>query len=310
MFARAVKRPSVPYRDWYWDASAEDRREYDAFGPWIDPVRSAAEMPPAFRPAYAAHRDARFLLKVPIAADRRSVRPGMNLYRMVLAVHDDHLSVVQLAEGGMVTRTVAWRDVAAVRSTINLLSARLSLLLKDGEEIAVDYNAVSSRRMDEVADFVRDRVTARTARAGEAPEGASVAVADPFFENMLFAIRADTAQPVVPIHFEPRDRPCRDGRNRYRLTTGLLILDATDELIVVDREVPFRRVFHPTYVARTTFIPYAALSSFGLAPPPGRARFHALTLTIDQLAIVEPCLACPDRVAAVLAAHGVPQTAD
>ena len=79
MYSWAGKRQPVPYRDWYRAASAEDRKEYDAFGPWIDPIRSEGEMPRRFRDVYGEHRDARFLLKVPISADRMQVRPGMDL---------------------------------------------------------------------------------------------------------------------------------------------------------------------------------------------------------------------------------------
>jgi hypothetical protein len=309
MVAWARKRQ--PVRDWYWAASPEDRREYDAFGPWVDAVRSQGEMPPRFRAAYSAHHDARFLLKVPIAADRLAMRPGMNLYRMVLAVHDDRLSLLQLVEGGIATRTIAWTDVAAVRSHVNLLSASWSLLLRDGDAVTVDYNTVSSWRLDTVTDFIRARLTPDAERINEQSKVGQVAVADLFFQNMLLAVRRSLPRPVVPLHFEPRDRPCRDAANRRRLSTGLLILDATDELVIVDRGAPVRRYFHPTYAARLTFIPYASLTAFALTPPPsdGKARFHHLALSIDRQVIDQPCLASPDRVVACLAGHGVPQTA-
>ena len=297
--------------DWYWAASPEARREYDAFGPWVDAVRSEAEMPPRFRAAYADHRDAHFLLKVPINADRSEVRPGASLYRHVLAVHDDRLSLLRLAEGSIATRTIRWSDIAAIRSTVNLLAANWSLLTRDGDAVTLDYNTVSSHRLDRVTEFIRDQLTPGAARPNEEGEGGSIAVADLFFQNMLNAVRGSIPRPVTPIHFEPRDRPCRDERNRRRLSTGLMILDATDELIIVDRGTPARRYFHPTYAARSTYIPYAGLTAFALAAPPpdGKARFHTLTLTIDRQTIVQPCLMSPDRVAACLAEHGIPRRA-
>ena len=309
MYPWAGKRQPVPYRDWHRAASAEERTEYDAFGPWIDPIRGESEMPRRFRDAYAEHRDARFLLKVPIGADRLQVRPGMDLYKMVLAVHDDRLSLIRLVENEVAQRTIGWNDVAAIRSHTNLLFANWSLLLRDGGTISFDYSAVSSRRLDKVTDFIRAQLTRRLARTDVGPLGASVAVADLFFQNMLMAVRASSTGPVVPIHFEPRDRPCRTAENRRRLTTGLLILEAPDEIIIVDRELPFRRRFHPTYAARTTFIPTAMLTSFSLVPPPpeSRLRFHQLRLVIDRQTIDQPCLVSPDRVMACLARHGVSQ---
>ncbi len=310
MFAWATKRRPAEERDWYWAASPEARREYDAFGPWTDPVRSESEMPPRFRAAYADQRDAHFLLKVPIGAERSQVRPGMSLYRLVLAVHDDRLSLLRLVGGEIATRTIAWADIAAIRSTTNLLRASWSLLLRDGDVVTIDHNTVSSHRLEGVTDFVRDKLIPGAERPNEEGESGSITVADLFFQNMLNAVRRNTPRPVRPIHFEPRDRPCRDEHGRRRLATGLLILDATDELIIVDREVPMRRYFRPTYAARVTYIPYVALTGFALVPPPdGKARFCELRLTIDRQTIVQSCLISPDGVAACLAEHGVPQRA-
>ncbi len=312
MFAWARKRQPLSYRDWYWAASPEARREYDAFGPWVDPVRSESGMPPRFRAAYGEHRDARFLLKVPINADRAQVRPGASLYRHVLAVHDDRLSLLSLADDRIVTRTIAWSDIAAIRSTVNLLRASWSLLTRDGDTVTLDYNAVSSRRLDAVTDFIRDRLMPDASRPNVEAEGGSIAVADHFYHGMLLAVRRSSVpRSVVPLHFEPQGRPCRSDENRRRLSTGLLILDATDELIIIDRGMAWRRYFHPTYAARSTYIPYAKLTAFALAAPSSGsgARFHTLTLTIDRQTIVQPCLIAPDRVAACLAARGVPQRA-
>lgn len=311
MFAWARRRQPESYRDWYWGASAEDRKEYDAFGPWVDAVRSEAEMPPRFRAAYREHRDAHFLLKVPINADRLQVRPGMSLYKYVIAVHDDRLSLLRLVEGGIATRTIRWSDIAAVRSGTNLLSANWSLLLGGGDTITVDYNSVSSRRFDKVTDFIRDQLAPGAERPNEAAAGASVAVADFFFQNMLLAVRNSIPRPVMPLHFEPRDRFCRDQNNRRRLSTGLLILDAGEELVIVDRGVSARRYFYPTYAARLTFVPYARLTGFSLIPPPagGKARFRNLRLVSDRQTIDQPCLIAPDRVVACLAGRGIPQVA-
>lgn len=304
-----VRKPQ-PEGDWYWSASPEDRKEYDAFGPWVDAVRNEGEMPPRFRAAYQAHRDAHFLLKVPIGADRSQVRPGMSLYKSVLAVHDDRLSLLRLVDGAIVTRSIAWGEVAAIRSMTNLLRANWSLLLKDGDAVSVDYNTVSTRRLDAVTDFVRGKLTPNAARPNEAPAGASLAIADHFFHNMMAAL-IHGGTPAAPLHFEPRDRPCRDRENRRRLSTGLLILDATDELVIVDRGSEVRRRFRPTYAARTTFIPYASLTASSLRAPPadGKRRFHQLSLTSGRQTIVQPCLAAPDRVVARLLEHGVPPVA-
>ncbi|MEJ2037173.1 MAG: MarR family transcriptional regulator, partial [Maritimibacter sp.] len=60
---------------WYYAASDEDRREYDAYGPWVVEVKSEADMPPRFRSFYEADKSANLLLKLPRREERRELRP-------------------------------------------------------------------------------------------------------------------------------------------------------------------------------------------------------------------------------------------
>ncbi len=293
--------------DWYWQASEADRREYDAFGPWIDPVRSEAEMPPRFRAVYAEHKSAHCLLKVPIRAERENVRPGMDLYRMVIAVHDDRISFLQPAEDYVVTRSIAWEEIAAVRNSENLMIAGFSLLLKSGDTFDIEFSAVSIQRLEQVTDYIRNRLTHFTDRAIAETKGISVPVIDHFYKGMQIAVHNRVRGRVTPLHFEPSGRFCRDRDDRRRLSTGLLVLDTGDELVIVDRGAPSRRFFHPTYQVRLTFVPYVRLSSFSFVPPPredGR-HFHGLALHSGDQTIDQSCLMAPDEIMACLNAHGI-----
>jgi len=110
------RKRRVAHHDWRRSASEEDLREYDAFGPWIYEIKAESDTPKRFRAACAGHRDARFLLKAPRDIDRRDVRPGMDLYVAVLAVHDDGLSLMRLTDEGVVSQDVVWSQVAALES--------------------------------------------------------------------------------------------------------------------------------------------------------------------------------------------------
>ena len=303
-------RRQVEYRDWYGLASEEDRREYDAFGPWVYNIKAERDIPKRFRAACERHRAARFLLKVPRRVDRRDAHPGMDLYVAVLAVHNHGVSLMRLTGEGVTTQDAVWDEVAALESHINLLIGRWTLMLRDGGAFAVDYNAVSSDLMDKVTDFVRSRWI----RHGEAPRvlepDPPVTVADHYFRYELHAKRRSGPQPVWPIHVEPRDRFCRNAANRRRLSTGVMFLDAPDELIIVNCGKPTRRFFEPRYASNCIFVPYAGLTSFALASPPtGQPmRFHELMLRLDKKVIRQHCLVAPERVLARLAAHGVSQT--
>jgi hypothetical protein len=306
------RRRRVEPDDWRGSASEEDLREYDAFGPWVYEINAERDAPKRFRAACASHYDARFLLKVPRNVERRDVRPGMDLYDAVLAVHDHGASLMRLTDERVVTQDLVWGEVAALESYKDLLYSRLTLMLRDGGAFALEYSSVSSALMRKVTDFVRSQWT----RDREAPRAFGpdpvVAIADLVFQNELDAKRRSGPQPVAPIHAEPANRYCRDAANRRRLSTGVMFLDAPGELIIVNRNEPTRRFLEARYAVNCVFVPYAGLTSFSLASPPaGRAtRFHEVTLRLDKQVIRQSCLVAPERVLARLAAHGAPQTND
>jgi hypothetical protein len=132
-------------------------------------------------------------------------------------------------------------------------------------------------------------------------------VTDHLYEYMLYFLLRSGPQPVVPVHFEPADRRCRNEAGRRRLTTGLLILDAPNELILVHRNEPMRTLFQPNYAVAATTIPYHRLSSYSLeSPPPDSVyRFHTLVLLLDQQVIRQACLSAPEAVIQLLAARGI-----
>jgi hypothetical protein len=302
-------RHPVEIHDWRRSASEDDLREYDAFGPWIYNIKDERDAPKRFRVACERHRGARFLLKAPRQIERRDAHPGMDLYVAVLAVHDHGASFMRLTDDGVVAQDVVWDEVAAIESYINLLSARWTLRLRDGGVFSFDYNAVSSNLIDQVTEFVRSRWV----RHSEAPlvveSDPVVTVADHYFRYQLGAKRRRGPQPVVPIHVEPRDRFCRNAANRRRLSTGVMFLDSPDELIIVNRGKSTRRLLEARYAGECIFVPYAGLTSFTLVRPPADrpGRFCELALRLDKQVIRQPCLVAPERVAARLAAHHVPE---
>jgi hypothetical protein len=233
----------------------------------------------------------------------------MDLYVAVLAVHDDGLSLMRLTDEGVVSQDVVWSQVAALESHKDLLYSRWTLMLRDGGAFVLEYNTVSAGLMGQVTDFVRLRWIRHDEPTRALASDSVVTVTDRYFRNALTDQRGRGPQPVEPIHFEPAGRYCRDA-NWLAFSTGVMFLDAPDELIIVNRDKPTRRFFEAVDAVSCVFIPYAGLTSFALVrPPTGRGtRFHQLRLTLDKQVVQQSCLVEPVRVLARLAAYGVPQT--
>ncbi|MBS1183436.1 MAG: hypothetical protein H6Q99_3316 [Proteobacteria bacterium] len=289
------------------DTDPEDLREYDAFGPWLLPVGSAIEMPRRFRQAYDGLKDADHLIKIPRSVDRRDAYPGADLYGSVFALDADGFTLLTAADGidGFISRQVVWDDVAAVRMLSNLLHAEFSLLLKEGDALTVPYNSVSVDLVTRIIAFVRQHLI-------EPDEFGSTFTKDAeefedFFFNAILAEERHGGHFMLPIHFEPPGKSCRNAQNRRRVTTGLLVLLSGSELVIIDRDAPMRRRFFAHYVYRKTYVSLPAVQAFRLQPPPDSTpgHFRVLELIMDQQRLGIPCFRVPERVIDLLRRRGV-----
>lgn len=270
--------------DWYHQASAEDRKEYDAFGPWVCTIGSLVDMPKVFRPWYEENKAAAFLFKLPVDAERRAMRPGMDLYRAVVAVHEQML-VVLTWNGTAVDRiALAFSAVKAIRSYRNLLQSELSLLLADGQTIRLEYSAVSSDLMEKVICFLREHIAAGGGLRSVAPiengcDGGEIA--DHFY-RYLWKKHASLRPSTQILHWEAPGQRCRDLRGRRRLGLGCMVLNVAGYVIVVSRSRFVRRWYDTVYSQEETFIPLQSIrpGELALAPPEFKSSAHVVTMSI------------------------------
>ncbi len=292
--------------DWRLGADPADLRAYDAFGPWIEPILSVEDMPRAFRAYYAEHAAARFLLKVPRDADRADLRPGMDLFAAVVAVHDEAVCVLRLDAGAVSQQVANWRQIVATAYRVELLEARWSLLLDDGTSIHLDHNSSSASGLRPSMEFVEASICG-SPTPGWRAQLADVGVTDGFLESSLNRLRRRLAPPVVPIHTERANRLCLDEHGRPRLGNGVLVMDTPAQLVVVSHGEPMRSTFFPSHGSLVTRVPYERLTSFAVSPPPARRgpSFHILTLRAGDQVITQWFLDAPDAVVTALDARGV-----
>jgi len=135
--------------------------EHDAFGPWIDTVRTLDEVPRLFRPHGADPFAARLVLKVPRDIARRDTDPTMDLYDRLIVVGDRELEVLTRRGSGFLVRRIPYADIVAVRDRVDLLDGLLTLHTADGTALEIPFNGAS-------ADVVVDLTELLVALAGEA----------------------------------------------------------------------------------------------------------------------------------------------
>ena len=142
-------------RQW---AVVPDTREYDAFGPWIDEVRSLADVPRLYRDHPLDLSAARSVLKVPRDIARRDATPGTDLYDHLLVLEEARLTVLSRRPEeplGYEVREVALAEVAAVLDTVDLLDGRLHLHTRDGRVLTLRYNGSARERVRQLVDGLR-----------------------------------------------------------------------------------------------------------------------------------------------------------
>jgi len=312
-------RRATPARevDWRMAADPADLREYDAFGPWIDDVRSEATMPRAFRPFYAEFSDAAFLLKIPRNIDRAAARPGQDLYAAVLAVSERGVCLLRHVDGEVTREDAGWTKVVACCTYTNLLLARWTLLLSSGSAIDVSHNSVGSAMMAKVTDFVRAHTTAPEDPRGQ-PDLPAVAVPQDYSSSKLAELKRTFPAPVVAIHVEQKNRLCRGSGMRPSLSTGVMIVDTPRELVLVTGGEPTRPIFSPNYATNVVVVPYSRLDDYALVAPamrkgrvPFRVEpFHELRLRAGAQVIEQPCLDEPAPAVAALDGRGIPRAGE
>ncbi len=295
---------------WYYSASDEDRQEYNAYGPWVVEVKSEVDMPPGFRSYYEADKGAKLLLKLPRREERRELRPGMNLYRAVIALREDGLTLREMIDDKVASRDIGWDQIVAIRCRNDLLMGHWTLLLGDGTEIDQRFNRVSSDIMNQATDFVRAHLTKPDSLAGEEDPAIEIPQSEVFFGSVLQEMTRRGPEPVVPLHFEPQKAPAR-GKGKDA-ATGVLIIRMPGELAIVSRDEDQRDLEGPSYASNDLFLPLNRITAFAMdRPQPGdKVPYPLLSLHLGRQLFRQTCRTAPDAVVAALNARGIPRVSD
>lgn len=130
--------------------------EYDAFGPWVDPVRTPEDVPHLYQDYPLDLAGSRLVLKVPRDIARRDATPDMDLYDHLLVLGADRFVALSRREGARYdVRDVPYDRVAAVRTSVDLLDGRLAVHALTGAPVRVRYSGSSADVIEELVDLLR-----------------------------------------------------------------------------------------------------------------------------------------------------------
>jgi hypothetical protein len=286
------------------DASARGRAEFNAFGPWIDEVHTAEQVPPLFDGYPLDLEAARLVLKVPRNIPRRDAHAGMDLYDHLVVLRPDALTVLSrvrepVAPGGQryTEVTLGCHDVVAVRDAISLLDGTLQVRGRDGTSLSFGYNGSAAETTELLVDELRsamaptapDTATAAGVRGPELPGPAVLGQADIGIVTSYRQIaRRTPGLRVLAMHRRQVVLPLRENAGATVLRALHLIapmilhavIVATDGtfLEVIGRSAGLARGRTPAHSRSRLVLPLAAIDSVGVVPHPVYAQVSLVTL--------------------------------
>ncbi|HEY0216083.1 MAG TPA: hypothetical protein VGC57_06810 [Cellulomonas sp.] len=306
--------------------------EYDAFGPWIDPVRTEEELPRLFRAHGVDLASARLVLKVPREISRRDATPDMDLYDHLLVVGPETFTVLSRHGATVVATDLRYDEIAAVRTSVNLLDGRLTVLTRSGEVLAVRFSGSSSAAVTALVDLLR--LSAWPAPAvspdGSVPGGGGQHVAPGVADGRPLDRRA-LGEREIGLLTEYRDalvghpdvrtlaahprmvvRPARGGPAalthllRPMTLHALVVCSDGTELQVFGRADPLVRGRTPDHSWSRLVLPVAGITAVTSRPDPRYAGVGTVTIAVGAASLHLPVPAgSPTEQALLAAAEGL-----
>ena len=277
--------------------------EFDAFGPWVDRVHDATELPGLYRDYPVDFATSQLVLKVPRSISRRDALPTMDLYDHLIIVAPESLVVLSRAApdtggsaSGYTESTLGYGDVVAVTDTVDLVDGRIDILARTGETLTVPYNGSSEQVITHLIDILSELSLAALppTPAVTLPEAdgqpadldlldlgkEDVGLVTSYFDLM----RHEFGATLLAAHGRMVLPPSGGLLSRvshaiYPMTLHGAVLCRTDrELHIVGRKCWLVRGNTPDLSRAHTTIPLAAIDEIELAPHPTYPGASVVTL--------------------------------
>ena len=278
-------------------ASYTSTAEYDAFGPWIDEVTTAEDVPPLYRGRAIDFAASVLVLKFPRNIARRDATPAMHLYDHLIIVDERALTILSRDGDRFTELSVGFDEIAAINDWVNLLDAQLTIFTLAGDAVIVPYNGSSNDTVVALTDLLRRRAAQTGRTRGLPPEHPPLELDDLGKKDALFVtgfrdlkrrepdirLLAAHGRAVVP----------RRGGVLSRIADavlpitlhGALVAATPAELQVLSRREWFTRGGVPALSRGRTIVSLDALRSVTVAEHPRYLGVSVVTLQVGSTRI-------------------------
>jgi len=277
--------------------------EYDAFGPWIDEVRTQYEVPRLFTLHPIDFATTRLVLKVPRNIARRDAHPTMDLYDHLIIAGENELTL--LSRDGTTMRSTAMRydRIAAISDAVSLLDAELTIVGSDGKTVRFAYNGSGNGAIVRLIELLRALVNPTVVPDSTSPElapprspyvssgpeiddlGRGDSVLVTWFRELE---RKDATLDFRAAHgsapVAPRSSTFNDWL-RPSAVSGVLVAASPSELQVISRRTPIVRRSAVDHSRRRTIVFRGGIHSSRSAEHPRFTGLVVVTLQVGSTSV-------------------------
>jgi len=280
-------------------ASYSSTAEYDAFGPWIDEVTSADEVPRLYSGFGIDFGSSIRILKFPRNIARRDANAAMHLYDHLVIVTRERLTILSRDGDAFSELALAHDQIAAVTDWVNLLDAQLTFFTTAGDVVTVPYNGSSNDTVVALVDLLRALAReTRPSRPVALPAGLPPLGLDDlgkkdavFVTSYRDLLRREPGTKMLAAH--GRSTVARRGGLLARLADavlpvtlhGAVIAAGGTELQVLSRREWFTRGGAPVLSRARTVLPLDSVVGATTAEHPRYLGVSVVTLTVGSARI-------------------------
>jgi len=272
------------------EPTAEQKKEYDRFGPWITEISEEDPVPSIFVPYLEQSKRALFSFKIPRRIERRQASPGMDLYDHLVTVYEDLLVVLSRDGHNVNTERCAYGEIQMIHYIQDLLDGHLVLVFPHGAA-DLPFNSVSTEAVEKLIEQIRMRyaLRSRTVDSGDVDRQATLGLSFHFqndLKNFLAAFpqfRLKAAQAETSIkHAENRGwRRLVFGIIGRHMTESMHFTDGR-ELVVAHHGRQYRYFRRPLYTQHRTYLPCERVTRVTWEDDPDNSAVVHLTVGTEM----------------------------